>query len=60
MTTTKTSTTLAAGEVVAERDEDAGHEQGSEGGDREPDRPGRVIGTGVASCHASGIRRSAA
>ena len=46
---------VGAGDVVAERDEDAGHEERSEGGDGEPDRPGRVIRSSIASCHTPGI-----
>ena len=35
---------VGAGEIVAERHEDPGHEERAEGGDGEPDRPGHVVG----------------
>ena len=47
---------VGAGEVVAERYEDARHEQGAEGGDRQADRSSCVTGGCVMTCHASGIR----
>ena len=47
---------VGAGEVVAERHQDPGHQERTERGDRQSDRSGRVVGGCITRCHTSGIR----